>query len=221
MFVLSLIFLLSGHALAAPAKYTAQALNEAPPDALSEAVRGTLAQTGVRVLDAGGKPVFEFWFCNNVAMKAGFKPSSTVKYPFAVGQLVGAIRVAEDGTPDFRENVLQGGVFTLRYGQQPQDGNHLGTSKFQDFLVLVPAGADADPATIAMEDLQNRSKASTAEGTHPGVLSLQPADPKREQSPAVTKKGAWWILGTELTGKAGDQAAKLKLDVVVEGHAEV
>ena len=44
---------------------------------------------------------------------------------------------------DFRGQEIKKGVYTLRYGQQPEDGNHIGTSELADFLLAIPAGVDS------------------------------------------------------------------------------
>ena len=54
------------------------------------------------------------------------------------GTLVGAVRVTGP-FKEIRGKVVAPGVYTLRYGQQPQNGDHLGISTFRDFLLLSPA----------------------------------------------------------------------------------
>ena len=81
----------------------------------------------------------------DLAAKDGFKPTLNVKYPFQPGQLIGALRVSgKTEFTDFRGQPVKAGVYTLRYGQQPQDGNHIGTSELSDFLLAIPATTDTD-----------------------------------------------------------------------------
>lgn len=206
-------------AAAAEKDYKVEALEEQPPDALSEAIRGALAPTGLRILRPDGEVLCDLWLAKAADAKSGFKPSSSVKYPFVIGALVGALRFGESGGNDFREQVIPEGMYTLRYTQQPVDGDHLGTSPFQDFLALVPAGSDKNIAALADFELEETSKQSPEGGTHPGILSLQPPSPKPPASAQVKKKGDYWVLSTQLGGKAKEESLQIGLDLVVVGHA--
>jgi len=98
------------------------------PQGLSEEVTGALQPSGFRVSDDAGV-ICDIWLAKEAPLKPKFKPSLRVKYPFQLGQLVGAIRYPEGSKPsDFRGQPLKAGLYTLRYGLQPDDGNHLGTS---------------------------------------------------------------------------------------------
>ena len=82
------------------------------------------------------------------------------------------------GSFGFRENERlpqagnRRGVYTLRYGLQPVDGNHVGTSETRDFLLLSPAGEDKDPAKLEVENLYKFSR-DASETTHPAILPMQ------------------------------------------------
>ena len=204
---------------AAEKDYKVEALEEQPPDALSDAIRDTLTPAGLRILQPDGEVLCDLWLAKAADARPGFKPSSSVKYPFVRGALVGALRFPEEGGHDFREQVIPGGMYTLRYAQQPVDGNHLGTSEFQDFLALLPAGKDKNSAALADFELEETSKQSTEGGTHPGILSLQPPSPKPPASARVKRKGDYWVLNTQLGGKAKEETLQIGLDLVVVGHA--
>ena len=206
-------------AAAAEKDYKVEALEEPPPDALSEAIRDALNPSGLRILQPGGEVLCDLWLAKAADAKPGFKPSSSVKYPFVLGALVGALRFGESGGHDFREQMIPGGIYTLRYVQQPVDGDHLGTSPFQDFLALVPAGSDKNIAALADFELEEASKQSAEGGTHPGILSLQPPGPKPPASAQVQKKGDYWVLSTQLGGKAKEESLQIGLNLVVVGHA--
>ena len=206
-------------AAAAEKDYKVEALEEQPPDALSEAIRDALTPSGLRILQPGGEVLCDLWLAKAADAKPGFKPSSSVKYPFVMGALVGALRFGESGGHDFREQVIPGGIYTLRYAQQPVDGDHLGTSEHQDYLVLLPAGVDEEPPAMDAFELEEFSKESTEGATHPGILSLQPPGPKPPASAQVKKKGDYWVLSTQLGGKAKEESLQIGFDLVVVGHA--
>jgi hypothetical protein len=69
--------------------------------------------------------------------------------------------------------VIKPGTYTLRYGIQPANGDHLGVSPFREFLLLSPASQDADPAPRKHDALIDLSK-QTIGGSHPAVWSLDP-----------------------------------------------
>jgi len=215
----SCVLLVASTALTADDGYKVETIGQQPPDAVSEAIRGAVGQTGLRVLTPGGETLYDIWLAKAAEAKPAFKPTSSVKYPFPPGTLVGVARVPEQGGHDFREQVIPGAVYTLRYAQQPQDGNHLGTSAYQDFVALLPADADEDPARLAVSELEEISKESAKGGTHPGILSLQPPGEDPSKSPQVTKKGDYWVLSAPLGGKAGEESVQIRLDLVVVGHA--
>jgi hypothetical protein len=103
---------------------------------------------------------------------------------------------------DYRDQAIAAGVYGLRYGQQPADGDHLGTSDSRDFLVLTSFEHDQDVAPVAkIDELVARSKpispsehaivlylaeAPPADATHGGSAPAAPA----ASSPAPAKDGA-------------------------------
>ena len=96
-------------------------------------------------------------------------PSRTDRSSTATGagQLIGALRVPEGTTfTDFRGQEIKPGVYTLRYGQQPQDGNHIGTSELADFLLALPAEADTELKPIADADALSQKSAEAAGSTY-------------------------------------------------------
>ena len=90
------------------------------------------------------------------------------------GTLVGAMRVT--GTfKEIRGKVVRPGVYTLRYGQQPQNGDHLGISTFREFLLLSPAAIDTDPKVLGFDGVVKVSK-EVVGTAHPASLSLDPPE---------------------------------------------
>ena len=90
------------------------------------------------------------------------------------GTLVGAMRVT--GTfKEIRGKVVRPGVYTLRYGQQPQNGDHLGISPFREFLLLSPAAIDTDAKVLGFDGVVALSK-DVIGTAHPASLSLDPPE---------------------------------------------
>jgi hypothetical protein len=141
-----LLFAAARSAVAAD-EYAVAAIDSGPPaDAVSKDIAAELAATGLKVT-SGSKTVCEIWLAKSSAAKADFKPSDTVLYPFEPGQLIGVLRFRAKGS-DFRDQEIARGTYTLRYGQQPVDGNHVGTSPTRDFLLLVSAKKDTSPKPL-------------------------------------------------------------------------
>lgn len=215
--VLSLAFVVAAHA----ADPKVESLKEGPTG-LSPAVTAALSETALRVSGPNG-PVCDVWLTKEVPLNPNFKSSLQIKYPFQPGQLIGAIRFPARSTPtDFRGQELKPGIYTLRYGLQPSDGNHVGTSEIRDFLVACPPKEDADPKPI--EDFKALAKLSAAApGTaHPAIFPLlEPAD-KPVAAPAAKHDAEkdLLILETNASGKAGAAAAPTPIRLVVFGKGE-
>jgi hypothetical protein len=90
----------------------------------------------------------------------------------AEGSLVGAVRVS-GMFKEIRGKAVNPGVYTLRFGLQPQNGDHLGASPFREYLLLSPASSDQDPKPLGFDGTVAISKL-TVGTSHPAALSLDP-----------------------------------------------
>jgi hypothetical protein len=187
------------------------------PEGLPPKIAALVDPQGFRVQSAEG-PVCDVWLLKAVAMKPGFKQSLNVKYPFQTGELVGVLRVGDKGEyTDFRGQPVKAGVYTLRYGQQPQDGNHIGTSDVYDFLVALPAATDPDPKPFVPPDKLHKASSKSVGTNHPAIFSLLAVE-SPITSPTLTKEeNDRWVLGVPLHGEANGKQETLSLRVVVVG----
>ena len=82
-----------------------------------------------------------------------------IQFPFlAESELLGVVQLAGEGH-DYRDQAIAKGVYTMRYGLQPVNGDHLGVSPFRDYSLLLPAAKDktpGDPAPEAAGDPERR-----------------------------------------------------------------
>jgi hypothetical protein len=203
--------------IAGAQEYRVQKLDEPlPADALSPEIAQTLDPAGLRVLK-GERTVVDLWVCKQWPVKAGFQPSTSVMYPLEVGTLVGVARYKNRGG-DFRNQEIPAGVYTIRYAQQPEDGNHVGTSDTRDFFLLIPAAADRDPAKMA-EPKMFQASAKAAGTTHPTMLSLLRAG--EGEAPAIEHDAERELVSVRVKGQAvaGGKTTPLPLTLVVVGHA--
>jgi hypothetical protein len=156
------LFLLQPTAELSGAKHS-----DALPAQLAPAVAAQLSPGGVRV--TVGANALTFWFVKQLpAESAEIASWAEVKE----GTLVGAARIDRDFR-DIRGRVVKAGTFTVRYGIQPANGDHLGVSPYREFLLLSPVAIDTDPAPRGHDALVEVSKEAIG-GSHPAVLSLDP-----------------------------------------------
>jgi hypothetical protein len=190
------------------------------PAEISPEIRALLQTKSVRI-NEGEKPLMEFWLRNEVPVSA--VPPAISKALDALQQpvLLGAARLPANSR-DYRDDEIPAGVYTVRFGLQPADGNHLGSSDFTYFAVLIPAKLDAKPDGIAdYKALMKASSQDTSTG-HPRILSLRPVStavaadklPSLEE-PAAEHKS----VRVRLPAKAGQTAAEVIFDLVYAGKA--
>jgi len=187
-----------------------------PPDGVASAISQKLAPDGVRV--AVGKTVtLDFWWVAALPLKAGGAAASWADVE--EGSLVGAVRIPADFR-DIRGRVIKAGVYTLRYGIQPQNGDHLGVSPFREFLLLSPVAADQDPAPRGHDGTIEISKQSIG-GSHPGVWSIDPpVAAGAPQSLHQTELGHDAVIMEVPVVRDGKPSGSLKFGLVLIGKIE-
>ena len=141
---------------------------------------GPAADPVKQALDAQGYHVtlsdgtVDLWFRKDLP---GLKPGGFVgvlTFPTARG--------------DFRGQTIKAGTYTLRYAKIPSDGNHLGAAPTSDFLLMLRAADDPDPAAeLAWEKLTELSK-NAALTNHPAPLNLADVSSQKD-FPAVATNG--------------------------------
>jgi hypothetical protein len=186
------------------------------PDGLAKPVAALVAPGGVRVVGAKGPVTLDFWWVAGLPMKEG----STVAWSdVEEGTLVGAVNISADYR-DIRGRIIKAGLYTLRYGIQPQNGDHLGVSPFRDFLLVSPAAVDKDPAPHGHDGTIELSKQAIG-GSHPGVLSIDP--PVANAAPLSLHRTELdhdaVIMEVPVT-RSGKAAGTLKFGLVLVGRIE-
>ncbi len=160
------------------------------------------------------------WLAKTWKVPADFKATPEVLYPFQPGELIGVIQYKRRGE-DFREQDINSGVYTLRYAQQPVDGNHVGTSKTRDFLLLMRAEDDKSADVLDTKKLFAAS-AVAAESSHPGLLAMQKVQGEAASDKPTIRAGGneWQIIGVAGTAQTGDKTSPLPIELVIVGHAD-
>jgi len=199
-------------------KWTAKAATVELPMELAEPIKSLLSDKAVQVSDGDGKIVCDIWLRKQVPVKATAQEIQKGLNYRQVEQstVMGAIRFAQEWT-DFRKQKIKPGVYTLRLGFQPMDGDHMGTAPYTEFCLLAPAKEDTKANTLEPKALHELSEKAVNGGSHPAVVLLFP-NPKPEAEPKIVSKGnGIWVLSVKEDVTAGDQKAVLGLGLTVFG----
>jgi hypothetical protein len=141
----------------------------APPAEVA-ALAGSLGKEGVKVLKDDGSVLCEMWFVTTIPSGGATEESAS----FAgtpTGAFFGVARFPVRHS-DRRGQTIKPGIYTMRYGLFPLNGDHQGVAPQRDFLLLLPASADTDAsAKLDFDALMTMSR--KASGTpHPLVFSF-------------------------------------------------
>jgi hypothetical protein len=189
----------------------------APKEGIAPEIAALLSPTGFKVIRGESRVVCEVWLCKEWPIKDA-KAGNDVLYPFQPGQVMGVARYPRKGS-DFREQDIPAGLYTLRYGLQPVDGAHVGTSPTRDFLLLTPADKDKSPDIIADFKTLSKASAQTTGTSHPAILSLQRLSDQEPLSIRHLEDKDWWIVRFTGKTKSGDKTADQGVEAVLVGHA--
>jgi hypothetical protein len=204
---------------AADAAYAVKEAKSPLPEGLKEPIAKAMGDRSFQFVDAKGTLLCELWVRKEVPAKATaeqIKNGLTYR-ELQEGTVLGVVQFPKAIT-DYRKQSIKAGVYTLRLGFQPENGDHMGTAPFNEFCLLVPAADDkkVDPPTG--KELQELS--TKASGTsHPAVLLLFPVPLKDAGGDAkvVDKGEGHWVLTLKLDLKVGDEKPSLGFGLTLIG----
>ena len=203
--------------------YKVEVLKEGPPGTPAGEFKEALDGSGYRVVDDQGKSYAEFWLRKAVpATKKPAGPEGAILFPvLAEGELLGAMRFPGEGH-DYRDQTIAKGIYTLRYGLQPVNGDHLGVSTFRDYALLVPAAKDKSVADLPPKRLEQQS-AESAGTSHPAVLMLLAAPAGSTAEPAMVHDetlNTWGaVIPLNLAVKGESSPVTLPVQLILVGMA--
>ena len=207
-----------GMPVAAAQEYSVEKIESAPEaDGVSDEIAKLMADHGFRVKKGSSRTVCEIWLCKALAIDSEFQEAADRLYPFKLGQLVGLLHLSRRGS-EFRDQTVSSGWYTLRFGLQPVDGNHVGTSPTRDFLLLVEAERDEFPENWGADEL-NEASAEAAGSSHPAMLCLQRPTKGSELAIRHNEANDWWVVHLTGKGVANQKSQDIPIDLVVVGHA--
>lgn len=203
-------------------EYKIEPLKDAPPEGLAGEIRDAMADSGFRVTK-DGQPFVDLWLRKEIpASSAPGEPKGAIQFPFLTeGELLGAAKYHEEGY-DYRDQVIDPGLYTIRYGLLPVDGDHLGVSPYRDYGLLVLAEEDTKVADLAKRTLYRQS-ADAAGTNHPAILVAISA-PKAAKAPSVQhddQEDRWGaVLELPLKVEEGE-ATSFLIQLILVGAAAV
>jgi hypothetical protein len=178
-----------------------------PPPEVASGIAQALEKPGFQI-SSNGAAYCEIWLRGSLPSGAGSAEQNVTLPNVPVGALLGVIRFDATGS-DRRGQTLQPGVYTLRYGIMPMNGDHQGAAPQRDFLLLIPAAEDRDLNATPNFDALVALSRKASHSPHPAVLSFWKAD---TDSPGFSQQGdADWVLQS----KVGDTP----IDIIVAGKA--
>lgn len=183
-----------------------------PPQEVAQEIRALLQPAGVVVSLPDGQKG-HFWFVSEFAANQADSREFGVNFgTIKVGTFFGVVKWERDWI-DYKKKPVPAGVYTLRYGVQPADGNHTGVSLYRDFLLLIPTDDDSRPeAELAQAELNQLS--NRASGTnHPAVMAVFPLFDPISQARLEQNEMDQLTLMTKI--------GEVSLGLVVSGHGEV
>lgn len=198
-------------AQASAAGLEASVSEQAPPAELPAAIQETLAAEKITV-SKDGAAVAEIWFPREAPSGGAAGMALGINFSrFPLGGLLGVIRLHSSWN-DYKNFPVPAGLYTLRYGEQPADGNHTGITVYRDYAMLIPYEEDVEEPPYSQPDLNRLSREAT--GTpHPAIMALFPIWDEVEGIQIVANE----IDQPTLVWHAGG----LQVGFVLEGHGEL
>ena len=146
-----------------------------PPDVLAEALSSMLQSVGVVAKGPDGKVAAEFWMRSSAFEGDGAGGFGIRFDAIPEGALLGVVRFPDTGS-DFREQNIKPGVYTMRFGLHPENGDHMGVANSRDFAVLITAEADKEPAKNYEFEPMTKMSMDSSGNPHPTIMRLELPD---------------------------------------------
>ncbi len=210
------LFLILLHAAGASPAYKVDKTGSCGATAVSYEVKSALQTEGITLTGDKG-PICEVWLRKVLALKAGStKAENSALTP---GEFIGVISYASNAG-DFKGQGIKPGVYTMRYQTMPADGNHMGVSPTQEYVLLVPAESDKDPNVILEYEALVGLSRKAAKAPHPAPLYLT-APVSSAAGTFVDAGDGHWALQLKTKGQAaGGAEIDFPLALVLIGKGE-
>ncbi|MCH7918144.1 MAG: hypothetical protein IIC50_09160 [Planctomycetes bacterium] len=221
---LLLIAVLGTFPLAAKDSFSLKVEKKTPPEKLNADIKAKIAPVSHQISDNKGL-FFEFWFVKEIPLRGFADTTQKTMNKINEISLLGAAIVYENKEEytDFREDPIDPGLYVMRLSLQPQDGNHLGTSPYDTFAILIPYKKDAEVLEFMDPEVMVEIAGEDTPAEHPPILSLQPMEKAEGSFPRLehNEEEAWNSLCLKLSGKVGDEKREMGVKLVFEGIGDL
>ncbi len=201
---------------------TLSVADSAPPDEVAQPIRDALASK-VFKLSSDDKPFFEFWFRKQLPLAKEPEGGTLALDTVQEGTVLGVLKIDEDRR-DFRDEELPRGIYVVRLGIQPENGNHQGVAPTRTFALMVPAKKDTKLEPMPHADLMKASATINA-AKHPSNLNLQPVEDASGDFPRLDERndGQHKVLLLKLPARVAgtDKDTTLTFALVYEGTGQL
>jgi len=194
---------------AAAGDFQAAAGGPPPLDGLAEALSSMIEPQGVVTKGPDGKVASEFWMRTSAFEGEGAGGFGIRFDAIPEGSFLGVVRFPDTGS-DFREQHIKPGIYTMRFGLHPENGDHMGVASSRDFAVLIAADADKEPAKNLEFEPMTKLSMDTAGNPHPTIMRLELPD--GDESANIWQDEENWVLDLKTASDV--------IGVVVYGHSE-
>ena len=195
---------------------------KAPPEVLEEELREQITPKAYQLSDGDGL-FFEIWFVPEFAAKKIAATTKETMDEIEEISLLGAIVVHAEDHHDFRDDPIDPGTYVLRMSLQPQDGNHMGTSPFDTFALLMPHDKDFELKEFADHEFMVELASEDTIAEHPPILAMQPMASDEGEFPRLEyeEEDEWHSLCLKFPTKAGAESVTLPIHLVFEGIGDL
>jgi hypothetical protein len=214
------VFCAPSLAAAQVAGYSVKTEKAAPPKELDGSIRKLLGDSAVKFQNAKGLLIAEVWLRKQVPAEAApDKVKTGISYrEIPETTILGAVRF-DKAWSDYRQQKVKAGVYTIRLGFQPQNGDHMGTAPYPEFGVLLSAFDDKGPGTMDVKKMHELSSSSIGT-SHPAVFLLYP-DARAGPAPHLeARPNNQVILSARENVRAGKAEGVLGIGLTLVGHAD-
>jgi hypothetical protein len=193
-----------------------------PPEEVAEPIRQVLNNEAVSLAD-GESTFFQFWFRKELPLAQAPAAGTVALGTLQEGTVLGVLKVHTERY-DFRDEEIPAGVYVLRLGIQPEDGNHLGVAPTRTFALLIPAKADMQLDPVEHDALMEAAAVINAAG-HPSSLNLQPVEQADGAFPRLEERndGQHKVLLLQFPARlsTSSDVTKLNVALVYEGTGQI
>jgi hypothetical protein len=196
---------------------------KAPPEDVRTDVTDHLNPT-VHLISGEGDPFFEFWFAKSVDISKAATTMKDLIENLDEIALLGLLVVHDnEERADFRDDIIDPGTYVMRMCLQPQDGNHMGTSPYETFALLIIQDRDEEAVgyddPIDMADIAAEHTAAE----HPPILAFQPLEDPEGEYPRLTKHEdeEWHYLAIQFPATIEGEESKMSVNIVFEGIGDI